>query len=771
MEYPNLRNDHRQWTALKTDFQTAIKVFLSGSLADKLSKIPYLCNYLHILKILQTQDLPSFVNSDELNNSIEGLLKLIKQDFENEVILTAMMNSWYLYCHSDMLGDIISHFIGLTKKGYMVKSMLRGLFINAMKLDSTLLPIVTPRMVEDLNVDGQEVMRQVKSIRRQRIASNQARDINPDVINHRFLPVEEFLTLQQYSSTLPFIMINKIILHVLGAEVLQEEDFQGIIQNALKQNVFENYINHFKIVEEPKDPRVRYEEETQDLDIFEDIEADPDAIEVLLEEILNYSEYFTDSELEIWKDLSSYIYGQQLSQSDQSQVFLKLQDQVQVLLKIAYFLYYRKPELYEDFVHLSLKNSIKQAVRFISELPKITDNTMQLIGELCTDSIDMIPILQEIILHKPKQRTQALTYLLKCCISENKVMRAQAVSVARSINLDVIIPQIKQSAIEEFSKVDFSVPDDKKDEISRQSELFMSLLIKDPSLFGEFVSVYNKIEEKADLSKTLLTYLQQLENYDTFIHYMEQSAKSCPELVIEIVTKWSDRVLPSLIELVKSLVDSQFSPKILLPVLHAFDKNDIVKYISYIFNEDYEEAVVKQCLSKLLLTIGDDNVPKLTASELLVLVHAKESELTDSSLALAYVLTLPEIQDEKVLTESLEEMLKLGNIPELTMVTLEHCIEEHSNMIEFITKDLLSIMVRKRIWDTPSLWHNFIRICGKTQPQCFGVVLDLPKNAFKELIERESGIRESLKQIINNSEHLRHSNRIRPLLPILEAAS
>ena len=421
MEYANAKDNSRVYAQLTNDMNSAISTFETGNITNKLHSIPILCNILHHLSnIHKARDTPAFIDRNFLESNIEKLLELIKTDFKNPVLTTAMMNAWYFYCHSGMLGDIISHFIGLLDSEesvlWTIKSMLRGLFMHAMKLDRTLLPLVTPVMVRELEVDGQEVMRQIKAVGRQKAQTNQVY-MNPDQISHKFPSLEDALKIQQNTSRLPLVVMNKVVMDVLNDT--SEEKFQGIIQKALKDNILEKFIDHYKSDFVPIDPRVRYEENDQNLDIFNELEIDnKDALEVLLEEILSYSEYFTDHEMEVWKNISSYIYGQQLTHTDTT-IIHKLTDQVHVLLKIAYFLHYKKNDLYEGFVHVVLGINIKNAVKFISELPLLSDETMALIGKASEEEFDVISLLQEIINFKPLQRFKALDYLLACCVSDS----------------------------------------------------------------------------------------------------------------------------------------------------------------------------------------------------------------------------------------------------------------------------------------------------------------------------------------------------------------
>ena len=346
-------------------------------------------------------------------------------------------------------------------------------------------------------------------------------------------------------------------------------------------------------------------------------------------------------------------------------------------------------------------------------------------------------------------------------------MRAQSVSICKSFVQEEVVLKIKEFAIQQFKMVDFNDVDN----VPKHIELFLSMLIKDSSYFNEFIAVYLQIENKQELTKVLLVYMQQLEDYDALLSQLQGYAKECPELILEIVLRLSSEPSINLLKMARDLVDDKFTPKILMPVLYAFDKPNLLKYLPFIFNDEDEQFSVKTCLMKVLMTIGEDNAHKLTPSELLVLVHKSESVLKDKTAALADVLDLSDVQTESILMAALKELMTLDKIPELTMITVQYCIENHEKMIKFITSELMAIMVRKTIWNSPGLWHSFKYLCEITQPQCFGVVLDLPLIPFKELINDKPIIKEKLKNLISNSTHLRHSRRIRPLLPILEATT
>eukprot|EP00835_Amoeboradix_gromovi_P005317 NODE_489_length_7778_cov_0.178409.p1 type:complete len:811 gc:universal NODE_489_length_7778_cov_0.178409:1900-4332(+) len=796
MEYPNAGDNQQQFSKLNTDLASAMSLFQSSQINNKLQAIPLLCNILHILLEIQKQPKKAkFIDVQILSSTISQLLQVIKSDFNNPIISTCMMNSWYFYCHNDMLGDIISHFIGLLDSNeselWVIKSMLRGLFMHAMKLDRTLLPIVTPVMVRELNVDGQEVMRQIKQVNRQ-APVQVMKYINPTQINHSFTSrTDAFELLNQLSMT-PISRIVESITHILTD--VGDDLFQSVIQKSL---LVEKSLPVAE-VSAPTDPRVRFEDSNeldQQVELKTDISDSKEALSVLLSEITNYSDYFTNEEIDVWKSISSYIYARHLHNTvkptsdmdvdglvenednvdtadSMSEIVSQLQDQVHVLLKIAYYLYY-KTELYEIFVHLVLRIGIKNIVLFISEIPYISDATLDLIGnELIGSELQELAILQSIINFKPKQRLTAIDYLCKCSISPNKIIRAQSTTICNSFVQPQIKSIISKFAIQNFELIDFNDPE----LISQHVELFMSMLIKDAMYFNEFIRVYLKIEHKQELRQLFMIYLTQMDNYDELLVQVEKHAPTCPELVLDIVQHLQQ---PSkvLLEMTRRLVDNGFTPRILIPVIHAFAKPDLLHYLPFIFNEQEElpkdkavvESPVKQCLTRVLITIQDNNAHLLTPSELLVLVHKSESVLADPTGALADVLDLNEVHTEPVLMITLKELITLDTIPELTMITVQYCIENHEKMIKFITNELLASMVRKMIWNSAGLWSSFKHICDITQPQCFGVVLDLPLTPFKELCEDKPTIKQKLKNLIGNSTHLRHSKRIRPLLPILEA--
>ena len=755
--------DQQKWRQFNLELQSSISTFYSSIINEKLRSIPMLCRHLHSLNQLLAQlELPFFINKKAVEQSKADLLKLIKAEYDNPLVLTALMNSWYLYCHQDMLGDIVSHFIGLLNLNssalWMVKSMLRGLFMHAIKVDKTLLPIITPIMINELNVDGQEVMRQVKiATRAQQSSIKNMQHINPSLLQYTFPDKATVEKLQQDTSHLPLVVKNKIVMDVLRD--IEEEKFQSIVQKALQEHILDKFISITR--EAPVDPRARIEEE-QDLDIFDSMEIDnTDALDVLLEELLSYSEYFTDFELECWKSLSSLIFGQQLNKEDTS-IVLKLQDQVHVLLKMSYFLFFKKNDLYEPFVHLVLENNIKNAVKFISEIPYISDATLQLIGTLSESEFDTLAILHEIINVKPKQRNRALKYLLACCKSTNKVIRAHSISLCKSFQQSQIVQVITSFAITQFKELQIDNLD------GTSTELFLSLLMRDASLLNEFIIVYNSIEDKSPLTQLLLIYTQQLESVDHLITQFVPVATQVPDLLIALVQQQKENPSELLLTTIKQLINDKFTPKVLHPVLHAYPRDTLIEYLPCVFNiEEEDRQSLVNCLTRVLMTIGENNTHKLTPSELLLQVHVQEDKIADKTSALADVLDLSEVHTEPILTATLKELSKLDKIPELTMITVQFCIDEHDKMTKYITSEFMGAMVSKMIWKYDSLWHSFKHICEITQPHCCGVILNLPVVPFKELMEDKPSVKNALKKLIGNSQHLRESKRIRPLLPLL----
>lgn len=72
-------------------------------------------------------------------------------------------------------------------------------------------------------------------------------------------------------------------------------------------------------------------------------------------------------------------------------------------------------------------------------------------------------------------------------------------------------------------------------------------------------------------------------------------------------------------------------------------------------------------------------------------------------------------------------------------------VKTYKSLVGFVSTTLLSRLITKKIWTNPPLWEGFIFCAKLIAPASFGVLLQLPKDQLRELVDKEPSLKAGLR--------------------------
>ena len=72
----------------------------------------------------------------------------------------------------------------------------------------------------------------------------------------------------------------------------------------------------------------------------------------------------------------------------------------------------------------------------------------------------------------------------------------------------------------------------------------------------------------------------------------------------------------------------------------------------------------------------------------------------------------------------------------------------YKTLVGFVSQTLLPRLVTKKVWTNPPLWEGFIRCAKVIAPASFGVLLQLPKEQLREVVDKQPGLKSGLRDYV-----------------------
>jgi symplekin len=75
-------------------------------------------------------------------------------------------------------------------------------------------------------------------------------------------------------------------------------------------------------------------------------------------------------------------------------------------------------------------------------------------------------------------------------------------------------------------------------------------------------------------------------------------------------------------------------------------------------------------------------------------------------------------------------------------------VTTYKSLVGFVSQTLLPRLVTKKVWTNPPLWEGFIRCAKVIAPASFGVLLQLPKDQLREVVDKQPGLKSGLRDYV-----------------------
>ena len=75
-------------------------------------------------------------------------------------------------------------------------------------------------------------------------------------------------------------------------------------------------------------------------------------------------------------------------------------------------------------------------------------------------------------------------------------------------------------------------------------------------------------------------------------------------------------------------------------------------------------------------------------------------------------------------------------------------VTTYKSLVGFVSQTLLPRLVTKKVWTNPPLWEGFIRCAKAIAPASFGVLLQLPKDQLREVVDKQPGLKLGLRDYV-----------------------
>jgi symplekin len=144
-------------------------------------------------------------------------------------------------------------------------------------------------------------------------------------------------------------------------------------------------------------------------------------------------------------------------------------------------------------------------------------------------------------------------------------------------------------------------------------------------------------------------------------------------------------------------------------------------------------------------------IQKLTPADLLVALHNEATPIKPTIEAIGICFSMTTVFRSDVLVASMVRIADLpnGSLPIVFMRTIIQAVTTYKSLIPFVANTVLPKLVGKKIWSAgPQLWDGFVKLAKLIAPASYGVLLQLPKEWLKDVLEKQPALKNGLKTFL-----------------------
>ncbi|KAJ3211892.1 hypothetical protein HDU82_004582 [Entophlyctis luteolus] len=427
--------------------------------------------------------------------------------------------------------------------------------------------------------------------------------------------------------------------------------------------------------------------------------------------------------------------------------------------------------------------------KFLIDAPMVPIKALSnAVKEYCEDSQRMLlglSTLRDLVNLRPAMRHVCLGILLDYCTVSDKILRSNAILVARRWISDhsTVGPIVESHAYSMLQKL-CGPPDGDEDggaaweeiDCIRHFELFLSVTSKKPALMNSLLETFSKFvpEAASAIVAHIEPLVRSLAGSGHLIAVLD-AVRVFPEgsgvLGRKIVDVLTDKEVIER-EVVETVVEMSSAHDLdgswLLRVVSGLNKHQVLqflpKFISLLDGSEEREVLVEQGLIKILTlesqaaasaeaAVGSrkQNVVdrRLTPADILIAIHNLEGTI-DLKMCLEgtkLCIKHPEIFKQESLAIAIQQLVEQQKIPTLFMRTVLESIKLYPGLSAFIN-GILTRLISKRVWVNSNLWKGFVICCKLTAPTSFSVIITLPKPQLEDILVREPSLKPRLYEYV-----------------------
>ncbi|XP_026425320.1 uncharacterized protein LOC113321634 [Papaver somniferum] len=279
-------------------------------------------------------------------------------------------------------------------------------------------------------------------------------------------------------------------------------------------------------------------------------------------------------------------------------------------------------------------------------------------------------------------------------------------------------------------------------EAQRCMSLYFALCTKKRSLFRQIFIIYKSIPKAVTeaVHRHIPILVRTIGSSPEILAIISDPPSGSESLLLQVLHILTDGTVPSpdLVYTVKKLYDSKLKDVgILIPVLSSLPKEEVLPIFPKLVNlpaDKFQTALAR------MLQGSSHSSPILSPAEVLIAIHGIDPE--KDGIALKKVMDAcnacfeqRQVFTQQVLAKVLNQLVEQIPLPLLFMRTVLQAIGAFPALVDFIM-EILSRLVTKQIWKYPKLWVGFLKCALMTQPQSFGVLLQLPAAQLESALSR-----------------------------------
>lgn len=341
--------------------------------------------------------------------------------------------------------------------------------------------------------------------------------------------------------------------------------------------------------------------------------------------------------------------------------------------------------------------------------------------------------------------------------------------------------------------IDWSFPLEHEEQVLQFVELPFVLSIKKPEMLDAVFAAYSAMP--ATVQKGVEQHIAALvrslgPSNPKLLSLLKTFPAGADSLALSVFNVMAEKGrTQALISTVKSLAleRNDVDPHFLIPILPNLNKAEIMKLLPRavsILNSKLPED--RNTLKSLFASIVtrppqgfgsiSTNLPRvrdsdmLTPVELMGLLHSAEmeTELKATADAIRICFSMTDVFRSEVLAAALNQLVEEPELPVLFMRTAIMAVSTYKSLAGYVSSNLLSRLIVKKVWQNKPLWDGFVICAEQTAPGSFAALLQLPQEQLLDVVKRKPALKEGLKAHLEKK--VGNKARLNAYLELLDGA-